>query len=56
MLLIFIKHFGLLLTMTLLSPLLLATDVTEVTLGTSGLWLGTRTGVGGTTTLTESCS
>ena len=37
-----------------LSPLSLATDVTEATLGASGLWLGTRTGAGGTATLTES--
>ena len=28
--------------------------MTEVTLGTSGLWLGTRAGAGGTATLTES--
>ena len=34
----------------LLSPLSLATDVT---LGESGLWLGTRTGAGGTVTLTK---
>jgi hypothetical protein len=34
-----------------LSPLSLATDVTEATLGASGLWLGTRTGVGVTFTL-----
>ena len=33
-----------------LSPLSLATDVTHATLGASGLWLGTRTGAGGTTT------
>ena len=32
----------------------LATDVTDATLGASGLWLGTRTGAGGTATLTES--
>ena len=32
-------------------PLSLATDVT---LGASGHWLGTRTGAGGTATLTES--
>ena len=32
----------------------LATDVTDATLGASGLWLGTRTGAGGTTTLTVS--
>jgi len=36
-----------------LSPLSLATDVTDATLGASGLWLGTRTGPGGTATLTE---
>jgi hypothetical protein len=30
------------------------TDVTDVTLGASGLWQGTLTGAGGTTTLTES--
>ena len=36
-----------------LSPLTLRTDVTDATLGASGLWLGTRTGAGGTTTLTE---
>ena len=35
-----------------LSPLSLATDVTNVTLGASGLWLGTRTGASGTATLT----
>ena len=35
-----------------LSPLLLATDVTDETLGASGLWLGTRTGSGGLATLT----
>ena len=33
------------------SPFTLATDVTDVKLGASGLWLGTRTGAGGTTTL-----
>ena len=38
----------------LLSPLSLATDVTDATLGASGLWLGTRTGAGSTATLTES--
>ena len=38
----------------LLSPLSLATDVTDVTLGESGLWLGTRTGSDGTTTLDRS--
>ena len=32
----------------------LATDVIDATLGASGLWLGTRAGAGGTTTLTES--
>ena len=37
-----------------LSPLSLATDVTDATLGASGVWLGTRTGAGGTATLTES--
>ena len=37
-----------------LSPLSLATDVTDATLGASGFWLGIRTGVGGTATLTES--
>ena len=36
-----------------LSPLSLATDVTDATLGASGIWLGTRTGAGGTATLTE---
>ena len=34
-----------------LSPLSLATDVTDATLGASGLWLGTRTGANGTATL-----
>ena len=34
-----------------LSPLSLATDVTDATLGASDLWLGTRTGAGGTATL-----
>ena len=37
----------------------LATDVTNATLGASGLWLGTRTGAGGTATQTiylETCS
>ena len=29
------------------SPLSLATDVTDSTLGASGLWLGTQTGAGG---------
>ena len=33
-----------------LSPLSLATDMTDVTLEPSGNWLGTRTGAGGTTT------
>jgi hypothetical protein len=37
-----------------LSPLSLANDVTDVTLGASGLWLETRTGAGGTATLTKS--
>ena len=32
----------------------LATFVTDVTLGASGLWLGTRTGAGGTATPTAS--
>ena len=32
----------------LVLPLSLATDVTDATLGASGLWLGTRTGAGGT--------
>ena len=36
-----------------LSPLSLETDAT---LGASDLWLGTRTGAGGTVTLTESFS
>ena len=36
-----------------LSSLSLATDVTDATLGVSGLWLGTRTGAGGTATLTK---
>ena len=36
------------------SPLSLATDVTDATLGASGLWLRTRTGAGGTATLTRS--
>ena len=36
-------------------PLLsLATDVTDVTFGASGLWLGTRAGDGGTGTLAHS--
>ena len=34
-----------------ISPLLLATDVTDVTLGPSGLSLGTRTGAAGTAAL-----
>ena len=34
-----------------LSLLSLATDVTDATLGASGLWLGTRTGAAGTATL-----
>ena len=33
-----------------ISPLSLATDVTDATLGASGLWIGTRTGAGGTAT------
>ena len=37
-----------------LSPLSLVTDVTDATLGTSGLWLDIRTGAGGTATLVES--
>ena len=37
-----------------LSPLSLATDMTDATLGASGLWLETRTGADGTATLTES--
>ena len=36
-----------------LSPLSLATDVTDATFGANGLWLGTRTGAGGTDTLIE---
>ena len=35
-------------------PLSLATNVTDATLGASGLWLGTQTGADGTATLTES--
>ena len=35
-------------------PLSLATDVTDAILGASGFWLGTRSGVGGTATQTES--
>ena len=38
-------------TISILSPLSLATDVTDMTLGASGLWLGTRTGTGGIPTL-----
>ena len=34
-----------------LSPLSLANDVTDVTLGASGLWLGIRTEAGGAATL-----
>jgi hypothetical protein len=34
-----------------LSPLSLATDVTDVVLGASGLWLGTLTGASGIDTL-----
>ena len=34
-----------------LLPLSLETDVTDATLGVSSLWLGTRTGPGGTATL-----
>ena len=34
-----------------LSPSSLATGVTDVTLGASDLWLGTRTGAGVTATL-----
>ena len=37
-----------------LSPLSLATNVTDAELGANGLWLGTRTGAGATATLTES--
>ena len=36
-----------------LSLLSLVTDVTDATLGVSGLWLGTLTGAGGTATLIE---
>ena len=36
-----------------LLSLSLATDVTDVTLGASGLWLGTRTGASGTATLAK---
>ena len=34
-----------------LSPLSLATDMTDMALIASGLWLGTQTGIGGTTIL-----
>ena len=34
-----------------LSPLSLATDMTDATVRASGIWLGTRTGAGGTITL-----
>ena len=37
-----------------LSPLLLAIDVTDATLGASGLWLGTRTETGDNATLAKS--
>ena len=37
-----------------LSPLSLATDVTDATFRASSPWLGTWTGAGGTATLTES--
>ena len=37
-----------------LSHLSLATDVSDATFGASGLWLGTRTGAGGTATLIQS--
>ena len=37
-----------------LSPLSLWTNITDASLGASGLWLGTRTGAGGPATLTES--
>ena len=37
-----------------LSPLSLATDLTDEILRASGLWLGTRTGAGGIATLSES--
>ena len=36
-----------------LASLSLTTDVTDATLGASVLWLRTRTGAGGTTTLTK---
>ena len=36
-----------------LSPLSLATDMTDAILGASGLWLGTRTGADGTVTLVK---
>ena len=35
----------------LLLPLSLVADVTDATLGVSGLWLGTRKGVGGSAKL-----
>ena len=35
-------------------PLSSVSLATDATLGTSGLWLGTRTGIGGTATLTKS--
>ena len=34
-----------------LSPYHYLTDVTDVTLGASGVWLGTRTGTGGHATV-----
>jgi len=34
------------------SPLTLAIDMTDTTLGASGLWLGIQTGAGGTAALT----
>ena len=36
-----------------LSPLSLVTDVTDVTLGASGIWLDTRTGASGTAILSS---
>ena len=36
---------------TSLPPLTLETGMTDVTLGGSGFWLGTRTGAGGIVTL-----
>ena len=36
------------------TPLSLATDVTDMTLGASSLWLGTPTGTSGTAILTKS--